>query len=81
MARGTENAAADQVLMMQSKTKLAHALKKLMEENTLLGAERTMITDLKRENAELRTLLSLKRKGTFRPVFAEVLNRDPMTRQ
>ena len=81
MARGTENAAADQVLMMQSKTKLAHALKKLMEENTLLHAERTMITDLKRENAELRTLLSLKEKGSFRPVFAEVLTRDPMTWQ
>ena len=37
----------------------------LMEENTLLDAERTKVKDLKRENAEVRTLLSLKRKGGF----------------
>ena len=53
----------------------------LMEENTLLDAERTKVKDLKRENAEVRTLLSLKRKGAFRPVFAKVLNRNPMTWQ
>lgn len=79
--RGVENTAADQILQMQSKAKLARALKQLMEENAMLSTEHTVAADLKKENAELRTLLSLKPKGAFRPIFAEVLMRDPMTWQ
>ena len=79
--RGTENTVADQILLMQSKTKLVNALQKLMNENAILSAEQAVVADLKKENTELRTLMSLGRKGTFRPVFAEVLTRDPMTWQ
>ena len=79
--RGTENTVADQILLMQSKTKLANALQKLMKENAILSAEQAVVADLKKENTELRALMSLGRKGTFRPVFAEVLTRDPMTWQ
>ncbi len=79
--RGTENTIADQILLMQSKTKLVNALQKLMNENAILSAEQTVVADLKKENAELRALMMLGRKGTFRPVFAEVLTRDPMTWQ
>lgn len=81
LARGVENTAADQILLLQSKSKLAIALQKLMKENALLSAEQTVVADLKKENAELRALMTLGRKGTFRPVFAEVLTRDPMTWQ
>ena len=81
LARGTENAAADQVLLLQSKTKLAQAMKKLMEENAFLSAEHSVAADLKKENAELRALMSLAPKETFRPVFSEVLARNPMTWQ
>lgn len=81
LVRGMENTTADQLLLLQSKTKLAIALQKLMKENAYLSAEQTVVADLKKENAELRTLMSLGRKGTFRPVFAEVLTRDPMTWQ
>ena len=79
--RGTENTVANQILQMQSKTKLVNALQKLMNENAILSAEQAVVADLKKENTELRTLMSLGRKGTFRPVFAEVLTRDPMTWQ
>ena len=79
--RGMENTVADQILLMQSKTKLANALQRQMKENAILSAEQTVVADLKKENAELRTLMMLGRKGTFRPVFAEVLTRDPMTWQ
>ena len=79
--RGTETTVADQILLMQSKTKLANALQKLMNENAILSAEQAVVADLKKENAELRALMSLGRKDTFRPVFAEVLTRDPMTWQ
>jgi rod shape-determining protein MreC len=81
LVRGMENTTADQLLLLQSKTKLASALQKLMKENAFLSAEHTVVADLKKENAELRALMSLGRKGTFRPVFAEVLTRDPMTWQ
>ncbi len=81
LVRGMENTTADQLLLLQSKTKLAAALQKMMKENAYLSAEQTVVADLKKENAELRTLMSLGRKGTFRPVFAEVLTRDPMTWQ
>lgn len=81
LARGVENAVADEILLLQSKTELVRAMKKLMEENSVLSAEQSVMADLKKENAELRTLMSLGRKGTFRPVFAEVLTRDPMTWQ
>ena len=79
--RGTENSLADQVILMQSKSKLAKALQKLMKDNAFLTAEQAVVADLKKENAGLRTLMSLGRKGTFRPVFAEVLTRNPMTWQ
>lgn len=81
LVRGMENMTADQLLLLQSKSKLAVALKKLMKENAFLSAEQAVVADLKKENTELRTLMSLGRKGTFRPVFAEVLTRDPMTWQ
>ena len=80
-AQAVENTIADQTLLAQSKYTLARALRNLMKENAMLTAERTIVADLKKENAELRALLGLERKGTFRPVFAEVIGRDPMTWQ
>ena len=79
--RTAENSLADQTLLLQSKTTLARALRNLMMENAMLSAERTVVSDLKKENAELRAMLSLGKKGTFRPVFAEVAARNPMTWQ
>lgn len=77
-ARLLENSIADQGLLMQSKRTLARALQNLMTENAMLSAERTVVSDLKRENAELRALLKLGSRDLFRPVFAEVLVRDPV---
>ena len=79
--RGIENTIADQSLLTLSKPTLAGALRNLMKENAVLAAERTVVSDLKKENAELRSLLKLGRKGSFHPVFAEVLSRSPMTWQ
>lgn len=80
-ARMAENTVADQTLLIQDKSTLAKALQKLMKENAMLAAERTVVMDLKKENAQLRSLIGLERKGVFKPVFAEVLARDPMTWQ
>ena len=80
-ARAAEDSIAAQALMGQSKHTLAKALRNLRLENDMLAAERTVVSDLKKENAELRSLLGLKQKGAFRPVFAEVLARNPMTWQ
>lgn len=77
----TEKGIADQSLMLQSKAKLARSLRYLMTENAILASERAIVSDLKRENAQLRSLMKLGRKGSFRPVFAEVLSRDPVTWQ
>ena len=76
-----EKTAADQSLLLQSKIKLARALRYLMTENAILASERAIVADLKRENAQLRSLMKLGRKGTFKPVFAEVLSRNPVTWQ
>ena len=80
-AQAVENTIADQTLLAQSKYTLARALQNLMAENAALSAERAIVADLKKENIELRALLGLGRKGTFRPVFAEVISRNPMTWQ
>ena len=80
-AQWAEDRIADQSLLAQNKTTLAKALRNLMRENSMLTAERAVVSDLKKENAELRALLQLRAKGTFRPVFAEVLARKPMTWQ
>ena len=80
-ARWTEDRIADQSLLLQNKTTLARALRSLMKDNAMLAADRAVVSDLKKENAELRSLLKLGPKGTFRPVFAEVLARKPMTWQ
>lgn len=76
-----EKTVADQTLMLQSKAKLSRSLRYLMTENSMLAAERAVIADLKRENAQLRSLMKLGRKGVFKPIFAEVLSRDPVTWQ
>ena len=76
-----EKTVADQSLLLQSKSKLARSLRYLMTENSILASERAIVADLKRENAQLRSLMKLGKKGTFKPVFAEVLSRDPVTWQ
>ena len=80
-AQAIEDTVADQTLLLQNKLTLARALRRMMRENNLLTAERAVVSDLKKENAELRALMKLEPKGTFRPVFAEVLARNPMTWQ
>ena len=80
-AQVVEDTVADQTLLLQSKVTLARALRRLMKENTRLTAEHAVVSDLKKENAELRSLMKLGQKGVFRPVFAEVMERDPMTWQ
>ena len=80
-ARGTENWIADQTLLLQNKRTLARALQNLRAENALLAAERSIIADLKKENESLRALMQLKPRDGFRPVFAEVIQRDPMVWQ
>ena len=77
LAQKTENWVADQTLLAQDKMTLIRALQNLMTENSVLSAERSVISDLKRENGELRAMLQLGRREGFRPVFAEVIARDP----
>ena len=82
LARRTENWIADQTLLAQDKRRLVRALQALRQENAILSAERSIISDLKKENASLRALMKLSRKTNgFRPVFAEVIQRDPMVWQ
>jgi len=79
LARGTENWIADQSLFAQDKRSLIRALQRMHHDNAVLSAERSIISDLKKENASLRALMQLNRKTNgFRPVFAEVIQRDPM---
>ncbi len=78
-ARGLENSFADGTLLLQDKRTLAEALLKLRQENFELAAGNVLIQDLKQENEALRRTLTLSPKGSFRPVFAEVLTRDPMS--
>ncbi|MBQ9338065.1 MAG: rod shape-determining protein MreC [Lentisphaeria bacterium] len=80
-AQTAEDTAADQTLLLQNKLTLARALRRLMRENAMLTAEHAVVSDLKKENAELRLMMQLEKKGAFRPVFAEVLTRNPMTWQ
>ena len=77
LAQKTENWIADQALLAQDKRTLARALQNMMSENAVLSAERSVVSDLKRENGELRAMLKLGKKEGFHPVFAEVIARDP----
>ena len=77
LAQKTENWVAEKSLLAQDKLTLVRALQNLMTENSVLSAERSVVSDLKRENSELRAMLQLGKKEGFRPVFAEVIARDP----
>ena len=63
----------------KSKMSLASALGKMQEELTLLSAQNASLQHLKQENQHLRALLELRQVPGYRPVFAEIIARDPMT--
>lgn len=75
-----EDAAAQGALAAgKSKAFLASALGKLQEELALLSSQNASLQHLKQENRHLRALLELRQVPGFRPVFAEIIARDPMT--
>ena len=73
LARRMENRIADQSSLAQNKRSQIRALPRMLHDNVVLSTERSIISDLKKE-------LNRKTNG-FRPVFAEVIQRDPMTWQ
>ena len=63
----------------KSKMHLAAALGKMQEELAVLSAQNASLQHLQKENQHLRALLELRQVPGFRPVFAEIIARDPMT--
>ena len=75
-----EDKAAQGVLAAgKSKAFLASALGKLQEELSVLSSQNASLQHLKQENRHLRALLELRQVPGFRPVFAEIISRDPIT--
>lgn len=63
----------------KSKAALASELGKMQEELALLSSQNAALQHLKEENRHLRALLELRQVPGFRPVFAEIIARDPIT--
>ena len=75
-----EDAAAHAALTAgKSKNDLASSLAKMQKELSLLAAQNASLEHLKQENRQLRALLDLRQRPGFRPVFAEIIARDPMS--
>ena len=75
-----EDAAAEAVLTTgKSKHFLASSLAKMQKELSILSAQNASLQHLKQENRHLRTLLEMRQVPGFRPVFAEIIAREPMS--
>lgn len=75
-----EDTAAEAVLAAgKSKRFLAASLTKMQEELALQASQNAALQHLKQENRQLRALLELRQIPGFRPVFAEIIARDPVS--
>lgn len=77
IASKTGSALAEESLMLRDRKTLASAVERLQKENFDLAAKTAALSELQRENASLRELSAIGRKGEFKPLFAELLSRDP----
>jgi len=73
----TESSFAAESLMLRDKLTLAKAVDRLQADNAELSSRVTQLALLEKENARLRDLLSMPARGSFKPVYAEVIARDP----
>lgn len=62
----------------KSKNFLASSVAKMQEELMKLSSQNASLEHLKQENRQLRALLELRQLPGFRPVFSEIIARDPM---
>lgn len=78
-AAAAEDTAAHAALATgKSKNDLASAVAKMQEKMTVLASQNASLEHLKQENRQLRALLELRQLPGFRPVFSEIIARDPM---
>ncbi len=68
---------SNRALLLESKNSLAQAVEKSERLNLRLSAEISAFSSLGEENAELRRLLALKKRVSYKFVFAEIILRDP----
>ncbi len=73
----TESSFASEALMLRDKLTLAKAVDRLQADNAELSSKVTQLALLEKENARLRELLAMPVRGAFKPVYAEVIARDP----
>ena len=79
LAAKAESQVASEALMLKSKIVLARAIDHLQTDNFELASKVSQLSELEKENAHLRALLSIGPRASFRPVYAEVIARDPST--
>lgn len=77
----TTKAIVDQSLLLENKIDLAAAIKLLQEQNDRLSVENAAMAELKAENESLRVQLNIPERTGFKPVFAQIMLRDPVTWQ
>ena len=72
-----ENLTMKQALLLQSKPSLVKEMLQLQKVNEKFSAEINVLQDIKKENADLKELLSFRAQPGFKCVFAEIYLRDP----
>ncbi len=68
---------SNRALLLESKNSLVQAVEKSERLNSRLAAEISAFSSLQEENAELRRLLVLNKRVSYKFVFAEIVLRDP----
>jgi rod shape-determining protein MreC len=77
LASKSQAAVASEALMLKSKFELARAIDRLQTDNFELMSKISQLAELEKENASLRAMASIAPRGAFKPVYAEVIARDP----
>lgn len=75
-----EDAVAEGAMLLRNKRELARLATLLNQQNAMLRARLAASAELARENDDLRRILLLEPRLSFRPVYAEVRGRDPLDR-
>ena len=72
-----ENLTIKQALLLKSKQSLVKEMLQLQKVNEKFSAELNVLQDIKKENINLKELLTFKPNPGFKCVFAEIYLRDP----
>lgn len=72
-----ETALSNKSLLLENRMSLVSTIEKLQKENEILSSEISYKKKLEKENNRLRKLLQLKKRTSYKSIYAQIILRDP----